>query len=266
MLGDPVRAVRIEAARALAGPAEAGLAPEERTRFDRALAEYVAVQTYNADRPDGHGRLAEIYAARGNAEGAIAEYRKAIELDPTYVQAYANLADLYRARGVDSEAEAVLRVGHREGARCGGAPSCAGPRASAAEAHRRGAEANWPTASRLDPDNARYAYVYAVALNDAGQPQARRCKVLGNRAARNPYDRDVLAALAHFRARAGDARSWRRSTSSSCASSTRRIPNTRNWQADRGPSAAPVTRARRRRRQIVWLMWYSPSSTRFSCC
>ena len=103
--------MRIEAARALAGPAEAGLTPEDRTRFDRALAEYVAAQTYNADRPDGHGRLAEVYAARRNGEGAIAEYRKAIELDPTYVQAYANLADLYRARGVDGEAEAVLRSG-----------------------------------------------------------------------------------------------------------------------------------------------------------
>src|SRR6185369_11044854 len=111
MLADPVRAVRVEAARALAGPAEAGLQADDRPRFDRALAEYIAVQTYNADRPDGRGRLAELYAERGNTEAAIAEYRKAIELDPTYVQAYANLADLYRARGVDREAEAVLRAG-----------------------------------------------------------------------------------------------------------------------------------------------------------
>lgn len=46
---------------------------------------------------------------RGDASKAMAEYRRAIALDPTYQQAYANLADLYRARGVDGEAETVLK-------------------------------------------------------------------------------------------------------------------------------------------------------------
>ncbi|MEP7327935.1 MAG: multiheme c-type cytochrome, partial [Betaproteobacteria bacterium] len=85
MLGDPVRAVRVEAAFGLAGPSEAGLAPADRARFDRALAELIAAQTYNADRPEGRSRLAQLYAMRGDAQRAIAEYRKAIELDPTYV-------------------------------------------------------------------------------------------------------------------------------------------------------------------------------------
>ena len=53
MLDDPVRAVRIEAARALAGASEQGLPPSARPAFDKALAEYIAVQTYNADRPEG---------------------------------------------------------------------------------------------------------------------------------------------------------------------------------------------------------------------
>ena len=202
MLGDPVRSVRIEAARALAGPAEAGLTPEDRTRFDRALAEYIAAQTYNADRPDGHGRLAEVYAARGNGEGAIAEYRKAIELDPTYVQAYANLADLYRARGVDSEAEAVLRSGI---AKMPDAAALHHALGLVLVRQKRTADAlkELAAASRLDPANARYAYVYAVALNDAGQPKPA-LQVLDTALTRNPYDRDVLSALAHFRARAGD--------------------------------------------------------------
>ena len=45
--------------------------------------------------------------------------------------------------------------------------------------------------------------MYAVALNDAGQPKPA-LQVLDTALTRNPYDRDVLAALAHFRARAGD--------------------------------------------------------------
>lgn len=198
MLGDTVRAVRIEAARALAGPPEAGLPPDDRLRFERALAEYVAAQTYNADRPEGRSSLAALSAARGDAERAIAEYRNAIALDPAYVQAYANLADLYRARGVDSEAETVLRAGIVK------VPDAAALHHALGLVfvrQKRSGEAlgELAAAARLEPASARYAYVYAVALNDAGQPK-QALQVLDAALARHPYDREVLAALAHFRA------------------------------------------------------------------
>jgi tetratricopeptide (TPR) repeat protein len=105
MLTDPVRAVRIEAAHALAGPTEGQLSTNDRAAFDRALGEYAAVQTYNADRPEGRTNLGNLYAIRSDAERAITEYRKALEIDPTFVGAYVNLADLYRARGADREAQ-----------------------------------------------------------------------------------------------------------------------------------------------------------------
>ena len=69
------------------------------------------MQTYNADRPEGRMSLGNVYAQRSDVGGAIAEYRKAIAIDPTFVAAYANLADLYRAGGVDAEAEKTLREG-----------------------------------------------------------------------------------------------------------------------------------------------------------
>jgi tetratricopeptide (TPR) repeat protein len=202
MLGDPVRAVRNEALQALAGPPEAALVSEDRARFDRALAEYVAVQTYNADRPEGHARLADLYAARRNAEGAIAEYRRAIELDPTYVQAYANLADLYRARGVDSEAEAILRSGLAKVPNAAGLHHALGL-VEVRQKRVTAALKSLADATRLDPANARYAYVYAVALSDLGR-QKEALQVLDATLARHPYDRSVLAALAHYRAREGD--------------------------------------------------------------
>ena len=111
MLADPVRVVRIEAARALAGEPETLFSDNERASFAKALAEYVAAQTYNADRPEGRMSLGNLYAQRGDPGGAIAEYRQALALDPTFVPAYANLADLYRSRGADGEAVAVLREG-----------------------------------------------------------------------------------------------------------------------------------------------------------
>jgi len=202
MLGDPVRAVRIEAARALAGPAESGLGADDRKRFDAALTEYVEAQTYNADRPEGRAALGNIYAARGNAQDAIAEYRKAIEIDPAFVPAYVNLADLYRARGADGEAEATLRSG------------IAKSRNAAALHHALGLalvrQKRYPDAlkelaeaARLDPDNGRYAYVHAVALNDSGQAQ-QALKVLQAALKRQPYDRDLLSGLAFYTARSGD--------------------------------------------------------------
>ena len=67
MLADPVRTVRIEAARALAGATESQLAASDRAAFTKALAEYVAAQTYNADRPEGRMSLGNLDAQRGDA-------------------------------------------------------------------------------------------------------------------------------------------------------------------------------------------------------
>ena len=201
MLGDSARAVRIEAARALAGPAESGLATEDRARFDAALAELVAVQSYSGDRPEGRLGLGNLYGARGNAEGAIAEYRKAIALDPSFVPAYVNLADLYRSRGVDSEAERVLRAGM---ARAPTAAPLHHALALVMVRAKRTSEAlkELAEATRLDPANARYAYVYGVALNDAGDPR-RALQVLETALKRQPNDRDLLSGLAVYADKAG---------------------------------------------------------------
>ena len=201
MLGDPVRAVRVEATRALVGPTEAGLATEDRARFDRALAELVAVQTYNADRPEGRVGLANLYAARGNAEAAIAEFRKAIAQDASFVPAYANLADLYRARGVEAEAESVLRSGI---ARVPNAAALHHALGLSMVRQKRTPDAlrELAEATRLEPSNARFAYVHAVALNDSGDAK-RALAVLADALKRQPNDRDLLSGLALYTAKAG---------------------------------------------------------------
>jgi predicted CXXCH cytochrome family protein len=202
MLADPVRSVRIEAARSLAGHSEASIPLADRDAFTKALAEYVAVQTYNADRPEGHLNLANLHATRGDGEGALAELRLALEIDPTSVEARVNLADLYRARGVEVEAEKVLRDGIARMPRAAPLHYALG---LSLVRQKRPADAlrELSDARRLAPADARYAYVYAVALNDSGKPKDAM-QTLQAALKQNPHDRELLVALAQYSAAAGN--------------------------------------------------------------
>ena len=202
MLSDPVRGVRIEAARALAGQPEAQIPAADRDAFAKAIGEYIAVQNYNADRPEGRMNLGNLYAMRGDAERAAAEFRKAIEIDPTSVEARVNLADLYRAQRDEAKAEAVLREGIAISPRSAALHYALG--LSFVRAKRTADSVReLGEAAKLAPDNARFAYVYAVALNDAGRPK-EALQLLKGALKTHPNDRDLLFGLAHFSAAAGD--------------------------------------------------------------
>jgi Flp pilus assembly protein TadD len=167
------------------------LTDAERTALDRALAE-VASEQFNADRPESHVNLALVHAAQRPGE-AEAELRTALELEPRFVPAAVNLADLYRATGREAEGESVLRDVLKQDPR------------SAAAHHALGlvlvrgkrmpeAVAELEAAARLAPDSARYGYVYAVALNEKSGPKPAT-EVLLRVLARHPYDRETLSAL-----------------------------------------------------------------------
>ncbi len=109
LLGDPVRAVRIEAARALAGTDLLALTPEQQTALVKATAELVAAEMVDADRPEAHLNLGLLDLRRRQLTEAEAEYRTALRLDPNFVPALVNLADLDRAQGRDEEGAELLR-------------------------------------------------------------------------------------------------------------------------------------------------------------
>ena len=119
LLSDPVRGVRIEAARILAGSGVEN------------LAEYQAVQEANADRPEAQLNLGLLAALRSDFPGAESHYRNALRLDPGF-------APVYHARGL-----LLIRLGRLDEA----LPELA-------------------RAVELAPGEARYAYVYEVALSE----------------------------------------------------------------------------------------------------
>ena len=146
--------------------------------------------------------LGNFYASRGEPDKAEAEYRAALRLSPAYGPASANLADLYRAQQRDAEAEAVLRQGLQA------SPSDAGLHHALGLAlvrlKRAGeALAELAKAAELEPARARYAYVYAVALDGNGKRE-EAIAVLKDNLAKHPEDRDTLAALVGFSRDAGD--------------------------------------------------------------
>jgi Flp pilus assembly protein TadD len=59
------------------------------------------------------------------------------------------------------------------------------------------------TATEIEPDRSRYAYVYAVALHSSGRIDDSM-KVLKENLARHPNDRDAMLALVTFSRDAGD--------------------------------------------------------------
>lgn len=187
LLTDPIRAVRMEAAVALAD----SKLPEAQ----QGLAEYLEAQLRNADRPEAHLNRGLLLQAQGRPQEAEQAYRKAIQLDPTFAPAYVNLADLMRASGRDDEAEPLLRQGLE---RCH-------PGQKADLLHALGllqvrqknlsqALPSLAEAWRLSPRNPRYGLVYALALDAAGQ-RPKAVKTLQQVLQRHPWHVDSLVTL-----------------------------------------------------------------------
>ncbi|MBV9250728.1 MAG: tetratricopeptide repeat protein [Acetobacteraceae bacterium] len=203
LLRDRVRAVRIETARALAGVDPQALTPEQRSAFSAAYEEIVAAEMVDADRPEAHLNLGLLDTRRHLLGAAEREYRTALRLDANFVPALANLADLYRIRGQDQHGAVLLQKAMTI------EPNNADVRHSLGLLLVR--QHNYPEAlkllreaSELAPDNARYAYVYAVALNSSGA-SAEALTLLERTHQQHPADRDVLTALVALTRDKGDA-------------------------------------------------------------
>jgi tetratricopeptide (TPR) repeat protein len=193
-LRDSLRVLRALAGGALAGLPGGQVPPEFRTDLERAQAEYVAGETENADQPWALVNLGSFRLAKGDTAGAERAFRDALAIDPDWIPACANLADLLRLAGRDPEGEAVLRAGL---ARHPDAPALhhALGLLLIRGQNRDAGLAELARAARLDPDEPRFAYVYAVGLADRGR--TREAIAATRRAlARHPDD-PALAELMH---------------------------------------------------------------------
>jgi tetratricopeptide (TPR) repeat protein len=109
MLYDPVKAVRIEAARRMTEIKTPQLDSSQQKRYHAALQEYQESMEYSADFAFARYNLGNVYANLRQPQKAVDFYRGALRIDDQFYPAKVNLAMLYNQMGRQDETEALLR-------------------------------------------------------------------------------------------------------------------------------------------------------------
>jgi tetratricopeptide (TPR) repeat protein len=204
LLADPVRGVRIEAARVLADVADDQFPADQRRFREKATTEFVESLRQDADWPAANVNLGNLRMRQGRREEAITAYQRALSLDAQFAGAYVNLADAYRQLGREVESEKLLRRGLALLPRAADLHHALGL-LLVRKADNVVALQELRAAVKLAPESARYAFVYAIGLHSTGKRDAALA-ALRAASARHPYDLDILGALVSMNREAGNAR------------------------------------------------------------
>jgi predicted CXXCH cytochrome family protein len=195
LLADPVKAVRIAAARDLLSVARNGLGSAQ-DNWNTAIAEYEAVQKNLSERAEANLNLAMLYQANGRSGEVEALLRAALQRDPDFYPALVTLAQWLEANGRSQEAQALLAQSLKEHPNAallqhtqGLSLVRAGKSALAMQA--------LSNAAQLEPQNAQYGYVLAVALHDSGKVD-EACEVLERLLKVQPANRNVRLSLIQY--------------------------------------------------------------------
>lgn len=194
LLDDKVKAVRIEASRLLAGYSSSD--PADRNKLDQSVAEYQQSLLINADTAGGMTQLADLYLSLKDYPETEKAYLHALKIEPLYLPARLNLADMYRITRQDQKANQILQDGLQllplqpdlnfavglMYVRLGQIPT---------------AVKYLGIASEQAPGNARYLYTHAVGLYDTGK-QEEAIEKLKAGAIQHPNNQEIISALVSY--------------------------------------------------------------------
>ena len=198
---DPVSTVRHNAARALAGHLE-DIEPREKSFFVELIDEYRKSLELTEYSPGTLTELARLEISLGRFRQGQQAHVRALSIEPNYLPAMLNHADLERALGDEKTAASVLSRA------VAFAPDSAAANFSfglSLVRRQKMPEAlgYLEQATKQADAIPRYAYVYAVALDSVGRT-ASAVDVLGDAAATWPNQYDLLWLQVLFMEKSGD--------------------------------------------------------------
>ena len=142
--------------------------------------------------------------ARGEETQAVKQYRAAMAIDPYFSASYVNLADMFRDQGNDPKGIELINEGLLK---LPNDPDLNFTKALqlVRSGKNKEALAYLDRAVYYAPLNARYAYVYGVALNDRGQ-RDKAVLVLEKSLGKSPNDGNLIFMLMTISRQKGELR------------------------------------------------------------
>jgi predicted CXXCH cytochrome family protein len=193
LLGDPVKAVRIVAARDLLGVARSNALGAAQAHWESAIAEYEAVQKSLLERAEANLNLAMLYQASGRGSEVEDLLRAALKRDPDFYPALVTLVQWLEANGRGQEAQKLLQDSLKEHPDAALLQHTQG--LSLIRAGKPGeAMSALKKAAQLEPQNAQYGYVLAVALHESGKVD-EACEILEGLLKVQPANRNARLSL-----------------------------------------------------------------------
>lgn len=199
-LNDPVKIVRLEAARIVSSIAKGDMAKQQQESLEQNIEEYRQSLLFVSERPEAQLALAQIYQNQGKIKQAEKALKEALKLQQHYVPSYINYATFLQQQGREAEAYDMLKNGIK-------ITNDAILYHSLGLWYVRQKETDKglkyiQKAAEMAPDNARYQYVYAVAVSSTDVKKA--IAILERSLQKHSGHLDTLMALVSYYQQTGD--------------------------------------------------------------
>ena len=201
VLADEVAAVRMEVAMSLAGVPLNQVNQTQAKQLQALFDWLLSIFRLHADMPETQLQLGDFYAQRGQLSAAEKAYREAIDLNPLFISAHLNLADLLRGQNRDEQARKILLSVLAFAPDHGATLYSLGLLETRSKSSDKALE-YLGRAAELETAGWHYRYVYAIALHDLGEPRkaiAQLKELLETQAG----NEEVLLALTNYNLQLG---------------------------------------------------------------
>ena len=193
----------MEAARQLAAFPLGQIDEVQQKVLQKVFDEYEAVLRFTAERPESQLNLGLFYTNRKMPKKALKAYEEALHLQSQFIPAYINYSNFLMMQGKNKEAFEILQKGIKNAPAVGILHHALGlwyirnkESAKAIEALKK--------AVKLAPDNARFAYVYAISIGTKEPKKA--IEILEKAYAKHNGDLQIVSALAYYYKQIGNSK------------------------------------------------------------